>query len=301
MSVKIIEIDKYNNNRRLDNYLISIFKNIPKSKIYKIIRKGEVRINSKRAKAKTKIKTGDLIRIPPMIEDYEKLDKKIPTHYMDMLEKRIVFENKNYIIIDKPSGIAVHSGTKNPLTVIEIMRSLLNSELDLCHRIDKETSGCLVLSKNKLANRYFNKISIANKIEKKYLAILKGHLKSKIKLNDSIKSKSTGKKKSYISDAGKDSISFFKPIKRLTKSTLVEIEIFTGRTHQIRLQSSNINHPVINDNKYGDHKFNKLNLINNIKRMALHSYKLNFKDEGGILIDIKIEPDDDFMKLVESY
>ena len=180
MSVKNIEIDKHNNNRRLDNYLISIFKNIPKSKIYKIIRKGEVRINSKRAKAKTKIKTGDLIRIPPITEDDVKLDKKIPTHYMDLLEKRIVFENKNYIIIDKPSGIAVHSGTKNSITVIEIMRSLLNSELDLCHRIDKETSGCLVLSKNKLANRYFNKISIANKIEKKYLAILKGHLLSLI-------------------------------------------------------------------------------------------------------------------------
>ena len=148
MSVKNIEIDKHNNNRRLDNYLISIFKNIPKSKIYKIIRKGEVRINSKRAKAKTKIKTGDLIRIPPITEVDVKLDKKIPTHYMDLLEKRIVFENKNYIIIDKPSGIAVHSGTKNSITVIEIMRSLLNSELDLCHRIDTVSYTHLTLPTN---------------------------------------------------------------------------------------------------------------------------------------------------------
>ena len=301
MPVKILEVNDDNDGRRLDNYLMSIYKEIPKSKIYSIIRKGEVRVNSGRVKPNTKISSGDLIRIPPNLnEDRNGPKQKVNINLKTLITDNIIFEDNNFIIINKPYGIAVHGGTKNNIGIIDVVRSIYDDSIDLCHRIDKETSGCLVLSKNKKSNKWFNKLLLDKKIKKKYIAILKGHLNSNKEIKSLINKSETSNKKSFISDDGKESVSIFIPKLKLNSSCLVEIEIFTGRTHQIRVQSNHIGHPVLNDNKYGDIEFNNQISPKNIKRMALHSMLIEFYDMENKLISIKAELDDSFLNLIEG-
>ena len=300
MPVKILKVNQDNDGRRIDNYLMSIYKNIPKSKIYSIIRKGEVRVNSGRVKPNSKIQSDDLIRIPPYLtEDKKDFKQIIDKNLKNLIKNNIIFENSNYIVINKPSGIAVHGGTKNSIGIIDIIRSTHSDTIDLCHRIDKETSGCLVLSKNKKSNKWFNNLLIDKKIKKKYLAILKGHLGSNKEIKTLINKSETSNKKSFISDDGKESISIFKPKLKLNSSCLAEIEIFTGRTHQIRVQSNHIGHPVLNDDRYGDKDFNKEMSPKNIKRMALHSMLVEFNDMDNKFISVKAELDDSFLQLLE--
>lgn len=301
MPVKILKVNDDNDGRRIDNYLMSIYKEIPKSKIYSIIRKGEVRVNSGRVKPNSKISSGDLIRIPPYLnEDRNGPKHKVNTSLKTLVTKNIIFEDNNFIIINKPYGIAVHGGTKNNIGIIDVVRSIYDDSIDLCHRIDKETSGCLVLSKNKKSNKWFNKLLLDKKIKKKYIAILKGHLNSTKEIKSLINKSETSNKKSFISDDGKESLSIFVPKLKLNSSCLVEIEIFTGRTHQIRVQSNHIGHPVLNDNKYGDIEFNNQISHKNIKRMALHSMLIEFYDMENKLISIKAELDDSFLNLIEG-
>ncbi|MDC0528973.1 RluA family pseudouridine synthase [Gammaproteobacteria bacterium] len=301
MPVKILEVNDDNDGRRLDNYLMSIYKEIPKSKIYSIIRKGEVRVNSGRVKPNTKISSGDLVRIPPYLnEDRNGPKHKVNISLKTLITDNIIFEDNNFIIINKPYGIAVHGGTKNNIGIIDVVRSIYDNSIDLCHRIDKETSGCLVLSKNKKSNKWFNKLLLDKKIKKKYIAILKGHLNSNKEIKSLINKSETSNKKSFISDDGKESVSIFIPKLKLNSSCLVEIEIFTGRTHQIRVQSNHIGHPVLNDNKYGDIEFNNQIAPKNIKRMALHSMLIEFYDMENKLISIKAELDDSFLNLIEG-
>ena len=177
---------------------------------------------------------------------------------------------------------------------------LYGNSIDLCHRIDKETSGCLVLSKNKKSNKWFNKLLLDKKIKKKYLAILKGHLKTKKEIKTLISKSETSSTKSFISEVGKESVSVFNPKQKLNSSCLVEIEIFTGRTHQIRVQSSHIGHPVLNDDKYGDKDFNKEIAPKNIRRMALHSSQIEFFDADNKLISINAELDNLFLNLIDA-
>ena len=158
MSVKIVEVDVDNEGRRLDNYLISYLKDIPKSKIYKIIRKGEIRVNSSRAKPDRKIKNGDLIRIPPNLNITKTSIKSINIKQLENLKEKIIYEDKNYIVINKDAGIAVHGGSKNYIGIIDIARKIYGRNIDLCHRLDKNTSGCLVLAKNKQSAKHFNNL-----------------------------------------------------------------------------------------------------------------------------------------------
>jgi len=302
MPVKKIEVDDDNSGRRLDNFLLSVYKNVPKSKIYNIIRKGEVRINSGRVKPHRKIELGDIIRIPPYLDSESTIGRDEPQaspKLINELKNQIIYEDQNYIILNKPHGIAVHGGTKSFVGVISVMRSLYDNNIDLCHRIDKETSGCLVLSKNKKSNRHFNESIVNKNVKKKYLAIVKGHLSKTLKVNSSIEKSFDTQTKSFISETGKKANSVFRPISKLNAASLVEVEISTGRTHQIRLQGQEIGHPVVNDDKYGDREFNKKDILKKNKRMGLHSQIIEFKDQNNKTIKVKAEPDSSFKSLIE--
>ena len=146
MSVKKIVVDEDSSKRRLDNYLLTLLFDLPKSKVYSMVRKGEVRINSGRVKPSTKINVGDEIRLPPYINIPKKDEVRIPDNLKKTISQTIIYEDKNFIIINKPTGIAVHGGTDNKFGLITIMRDMFSEKIDLCHRIDKETSGCLVFS-----------------------------------------------------------------------------------------------------------------------------------------------------------
>lgn len=176
----------------------------------------------------------------------------------------------------------------------------MDDSIDLCHRIDKETSGCLVISKNKKSNRHFNEQLVLKRVNKTYLALLKGHLKKKTKVELFIETSSKeNKQKSLISDDGKKAVSTFIPIKTLNKSSLVSVNIATGRTHQIRVQANHIGHPILNDDKYGDRAFNKSKPFNKTKRMTLHASQIEFIDQNNNLIKVKADIDESFKNIID--
>ena len=291
MSVKKLIINNDNSGRRLDNYLISTYSSVPKSKIYNIIRKGEVRVNSSRVKPNYKIKTDDIIRIPPNLNIDQPLAKTIGIDLIKKHAGNILFENDNYIVINKKSGIAVHGGTKNIIGLIDIIREKYGKNIDLCHRIDKNTTGCLVFGKNKKAVKFFNNLLIDNNVKKTYQAVLKGKLKKNKVVNKPIYKN--------ISTKSKNSISKFKIIEHLNNATLVEVQIYTGRSHQIRIHSALINHPVIFDNRYGDKDFNKSFDKNIRKKIALHSKSISFINLDSEILNIECNPPNKFNNLVK--
>ena len=291
MTVKKLVINDDNSGRRLDNYLISTYKSVPKSKIYNIIRKGEVRVNSSRVKPNYKIKTNDIIRIPPNLNINQPTIKTIEIDLINKHTKNLLFENDNYIVINKKRDIAVHGGTKNIIGLIDIFREKYGKNIDLCHRIDKNTTGCLVFGKNKKAVKSFNNLLIDNNITKTYHTILKGKLKKNITIDKPIYKN--------IPTKFKNSISKFKIIKYLSNATLVEVQIYTGRTHQIRIHSASINHPIIFDDRYGDKDFNN-SFDNNVrKKIALHSKSISFIDLDSKIISVECNPPNEFNSLVE--
>ena len=286
MSVKKIVVDEDSSKRRLDNYLLTLLFDLPKSKVYSMVRKGEVRINSGRVKPSTKINVGDEIRLPPYINIPKKDEVRIPDNLKKTISQTIIYEDKNYIIINKPTGIAVHGGTDNKFGLITIMRDMFSEKIDLCHRIDKETSGCLVFSLNKKSTKHFNYLLQSRKVTKKYKAILKGTISKDIFINN------------YIGDEPQLAISKFNIINSSKNASYVDIEITTGRTHQIRIHSNEIGHPVINDSKYGDWKFNR-SIKNFGKRMALHAHTMEFTDQLWKQIKVVAKLDKDFNDLLK--
>ena len=283
MSDKNLKISNDHVGRRIDNFLISFFRDLPKSKIYSMLRKGEIRVNSGRIKPLYKLKINDEIRIPPYLIDFKNKEPnlKIPPARIKEFIKSIIYQNDDYILVNKDSELSVHSGTKNQFGLIDIARAnfpLL--DIDLCHRIDKSTSGCVLIAKNKLFLRHFNKQLKSNKVKKKYEAILFGVLDKDIKVKSKLDtSRKEHNHKVSESNDGKEAISTFKILKKFTSFTYVEVHISTGRMHQIRVHSSNLNHPIVNDKKYGLFDLNKFIFTKtSIGRLALHASSISFKD-----------------------
>jgi 23S rRNA pseudouridine955/2504/2580 synthase len=305
MNSKNLKIDNDNSERRLDNYLFSTYKALPKSKIYSMIRKGEVRVNSKRIKPSYKLKSEDEIRIPPYLINYNDHSKqvKIPQKRIDIYKKSILFENQNYVVINKESELPVHSGSKNSFGLIDIVRVINpNLDIDLCHRIDKSTSGCIVLSKNKKFLRNFHMQLKNNSVKKTYKAILAGSFEGKIntKSNNNI-STQRYKHKVEMSYYGKKAITEFLLIKKLGNFSYTEIKILTGRKHQIRVQSANLGLPVVNDKKYGHIYLNKLiRKETGISRLALHSASISFLNRDGKIVIYEASINKDFEILLNN-
>ena len=307
MSKKNLKVDANNDQRRLDNFLTYKFPNLPKSKIYSMIRKGEIRINSKRCKAQTKISLGDEIRLPPYLES-EKRDnnfKNLPPKIEKLIKNAIIFDDDDFIVINKPEGISVHGGSGQKFSLIDGVRSIYSSnDIDLCHRLDKETSGCIVLSKNKLFLKHFNGLLRTKKITKTYLAIICGKLKKSITVTDKLIARRRNNiKTSLVHDSGKEALSIFNPIKIYKNYTLVEIEILTGKLHQIRAHAESIKHPVLGDFKYGNINLFKefYRLHPTFKRLALHSQSitfLNIDDQKHLFV---ADLSDDFQKVVKIF
>lgn len=292
MTVKKLTINHDNSERRIDNYLLSLYKNVPKSKIYNIIRKGEVRVNSKRIKPSYKLKIDDLVRIPPYLDGPLTHNKKISSYLIEKHTTKIIYEDNNYIVINKNNDIAVHAGSKNGIGLIDIFRLKFGNHIELCHRLDKQTSGCLVLAKNKKSVKYFSNLLSTNDIKKTYIAILKGKFKNKkIIENEIYKNNSLKLKKSKT---------IFKLVRQLKNTSIVNVDLHTGRTHQIRIHASQINHPVLFDKKYGDKMFDCSINLNFKKTLALHSKSISFKDQNSKIIKASASYPDEFKKLIKA-
>lgn len=262
--------------QRLDNYLLRKLKGVPKSFIYKIIRGGEVRVNKKRAKPLIKIQTGDAIRVPPVRTRDAHNVITVNVHACEWLEKHIIEENDAYLILNKPAGLAVHGGSGIHLGIIEMLQRLRPEcrSLELGHRLDKETSGCLLVAKKRSFLRVFHALLREKKVEKEYMAILSGVWQgSKIKKVDVPLLKNitqSGERMVRVNEAGKLAKTTFELVQNFQEACWVKAYPLTGRTHQIRVHALYLEHPIMGDEKYGHMQ------VKGCPRLCLHARALKF-------------------------
>jgi 23S rRNA pseudouridine955/2504/2580 synthase len=278
-SVHFIEITASNAGQRLDNFLLSLEKGVPKSRIYRALRKGEVRVNKGRKKQTYKLQLGDSVRIPPLHVTEKTTLNTVSDFLRRQLNECILLEDDDLLILNKPSGIAVHAGSGIQQGIIEALR-ITRSELpflELVHRLDRDTSGCLLLAKSRPALLNLQQQMIEHDINKRYLTLLKGGWGKEEKRIIAPLQKNTvssGERMVRVDDEGKYAETLFIPLEKFANAQLTEVVLFTGRTHQIRVHAKHIGHPLAGDDKYGHREFNKQMKKAGLKRLFLHAWKL---------------------------
>ena len=277
-----VEINEDNCDQRLDNFLISRLKGVPKSRIYRLVRKGEVRVNKGRVDIKYRLATGDVVRIPPIRVAERSEESFVPKGLQAALQQGILFEDDGFMVINKPAGFAVHGGSGVSSGIIEGLRLMRPDArfLELVHRLDKDTSGCLLIAKKRSALRKLQEFFRNSEIKKTYQALLAGQWDRKklIVTAPLLKNISKGGERIVvISKAGKAAETLFTRIKLFRNATLVEASPKTGRTHQIRVHAASLGHAIVGDDRYGIDEINKLFKNKGYKRMFLHAETLQFK------------------------
>ena len=274
---RFVTVDDFSVGQRLDNYLIKQLKGVPRSRIYRIIRKGEVRVNKGRKKADYKLKAEDLIRIPPIRTSTEK-EIKPSQGLLKTLENSVLYEDKGLLIINKIHGMAVHGGSGISVGIIEALKSQYKEPIELVHRLDRSTSGCLLLAKKRSVLKSLHEQLVSHQLEKRYTALVKDTWSKKRHTIDAPIYQNS--RYSVIDSKGKDSLSHFHPIKNFElgefNASLVEVSIETGRTHQIRVHAKFAGHPVAQDDKYGDAVFDQFMKKRGLNRLFLHAKTLTF-------------------------
>ena len=306
-NVSYVEVTAAQVNQRLDNYLLKTLKNVPKTRIYRIIRKGEVRVNKKRCKPDYKLSIGDLIRLPPVrLEQPHDLKTYFAPGLIDSIETAVLFENKHLMVIDKPAGLAVHSGSGISFGVIDIMRRIRpDTEIELVHRLDRDTSGCLLLAKHRQSLLEMQGRLQDNSLKKNYIAVVKGRWpEHKTEIAHTLKkiTLSNGERRVQVDARGK------KAMTRITHNvagegySILSIQLLTGRTHQIRVHCQAEDHEIAGDNKYGDEVFNRLMRKRGIKRLMLHASRLELpatEFNPEIVVNAKLP--ELFNRLIETH
>lgn len=280
--VQWVEITEDNCGQRLDNFLISRLKGVPKSRIYRIVRKGEVRVNKGRKEAKFRLTEGDVVRIPPIRVAQRPEQSFIPSTLKRSLEVDILYEDDTLLVLNKPPGFAVHGGSGVGAGIIEGLRQLRPEApfLELVHRLDRDTSGCLLIAKKRSVLRKLHELFRGEGIDKNYLALLSGKWARKKMLVSVPLQKNVskgGERMVVVSQTGKPSETFFRRIKRFNEVTLVEASPKTGRTHQIRVHAAWLEHPIVGDERYGIAEVNRKFKSRGFKRLFLHAEKLKFE------------------------
>ena len=277
MAVKFQTIDEAAQGQRLDNYLLKHLKGVPKSHIYRVVRKGEVRVNKGRKKADYKLKLGDVVRIPP-IRVAERVPTKVSHSLNELLQQSILFEDKGLLVINKPSGLAVHGGSGINTGAIEALREIYNQPLELVHRLDRATSGVLLIAKKRSVLRDLHEQLSAHQMEKRYTALVKNTWHKKRHTIDAPLYQNS--RAVVVDNKGKPSVSHFQPLKNFEQdgfsASLVEVLIETGRMHQIRAHAKYAGHELAGDDKYGDPQFNQQVQDRGLNRLFLHAHQLIF-------------------------
>ncbi|MBF0219838.1 MAG: 23S rRNA pseudouridine(955/2504/2580) synthase RluC [Gammaproteobacteria bacterium] len=273
-------IDAASDGQRLDNFLIKQLKGVPKSHIYRIVRKGEVRINGGRSAINQRLNSGDRVRIPPI----RLAESNTPTPssaQLQQLRRAIIFEDERFLFINKPSGMAVHGGSGISFGVIEGLRQLRPDApfLELGHRLDRDTSGVLVIAKRRSALRGFQEELTSGRCDKRYIPLLRGRWQGgerRINVPLLKYQQSSGERIVTVSPEGKNALSLFIPQQRFTNATLMEVKLITGRTHQVRVHAQHCDHPIAGDERYGDREFNRSMAELGLKRLFLHAQSIRF-------------------------
>ena len=297
--VRKVNVSEDEAGQRIDNFLARYLKGVPKSHIYRILRRGEVRVNSGRIRAQYKVCAGDTVRIPPV-----RISESKPGHVPGInLEQHVLFENPRLLVINKPSGIAVHGGSGLSYGIIEALRAERSTApyLELGHRLDRETSGCLVIAKRRSFLRAFHEQLQQGQVKKLYLALVDGQWQGGKRTVDVPLRKNQlrgGERMVSVDPEGKTAISIFRPVSVYQDTSLVEVELKTGRTHQIRVHGQHIGHPLAGDEKYGDEQFNRRMRAIGLRRMLLHAHMIEFVDPYDDVVITVSSPLDENVRAV---
>lgn len=285
---QVFSVPETSEGQRLDNFLLRHLKGVPRSLVYRLVRKGAVRVNGKRAKVEQRLVAGQDVRVPPLRGSAGEGPVRVPDGVLRLLRGAILFEDDDYLILDKPAGLAVHGGSGLAFGVIEAMRELRSGPgLELGHRLDRETSGCLVLTKTRRALMGFHQALRDGRVEKRYLALVAGRwdgpsircdLPVAVGREDGRRHMRAG---GEAEEGARSASSLFTPLEVFPAFSLMEVDIGTGRTHQIRVHAHALGHPVAGDHEYGDADANRLARSLGLRRMFLHAQALRFTDWRG--------------------
>ncbi len=299
--VQFIDIDEDMAGQRIDNFLRNQLKSIPKSVVYRILRKGEVRVNKKRVKAEYKLEAGDIVRVPPVTIDVKEDEVTAPSTKLNKvaeLEHCILYEDDHMLVLNKPSGTAVHGGSGLKFGAIEALRALRPQArfLELVHRIDRDTSGILLIAKKRSALRQLQSQFREKTVQKYYFALVMGEWKSQCKVVNAPLLKNEVNSIVRVNPNGKPSETRFKILEKFADATLVQASPITGRTHQIRVHTQYVGHPIAWDDRYGDRRFDAYTAQFGIDRLFLHAANIQFthpasgeKMEINAPLDAKLE------------
>jgi 23S rRNA pseudouridine955/2504/2580 synthase len=296
-----LTVDLSHVGQRLDNFLYQQLKGLPKSCLYRLIRKGVIRVNKKRVKPSYRLNHEDSIKIPELnltqpVTKIPKIDKSFKT----LLNNSIIFENEDLVVLNKPSGLAVHGGSHIQFGLAQFLKHLRpDCSLELAHRLDKDTSGCLLFAKNTTTLKQLHHLFKTNQVKKYYLALVIGRWPSHLKKIDIAIHKGklrSGERMVCVDEYGKSSITQFKSLRYFPKTnvTLIAALPQTGRTHQIRVHTQYAHHPIVGDQKYGDAIANGTLRKLGCKHLCLHAQKISFTLPEKKLICVEAKLPDDF-------
>ncbi len=275
------------NGQRIDNFLLRRAHGVPRSHIYRIIRTGQVRVNSGRIKPTRKLQSGDLVRIPPMHLAPARDRISVPDKLANKLAASVIVEHMDFIAINKPAGIAVHAGTGLAFGAIDAIRQQRkDSALELVHRLDRGTSGCLLIARDIGRNRQLQELFRTRKVRKHYVAIVQqqwshGDITVDAPLSKNVEH--AGERRVMVDKNGSPSVSHFSCVEQFPNASLVQIRIETGRTHQIRVHAKHVGNAIVGDLRYGDNAVNTAFRHRGLTRLYLHAVKLEFPWQGNII------------------
>ena len=305
-AVQWLEVDAEHAGQRIDNFLFTRLKGVPKSCVYRILRTGEVRRNGGRVKAQDRLEAGDRVRLPP-VRVAERDAPSLPLNALRArIEPRILFEDDDLLVLNKPSGMAVHGGSGLSYGVIEALRELRPHAraLELVHRLDRDTSGCLLIAKKRGALRALHEQFRDDDVNKVYLALLAGQwAQSRWRVDAPLKKNvlQSGERMVRVAHDGKAAVTEFRRLTRHAEATLVEARPITGRTHQIRVHARHLGHPVAGDDRYGDDATNRRFRQLGLKRLFLHARETTFKHpRTGAPLRVEAPLDDDLTGFLQK-
>lgn len=291
-------VDEDYAGQRLDNYLLRELKGVPKTRIYRALRKGEVRVNKGRVKAEYRLKIGDMVRIPPIRVPAPTEIPKVPNYWAKQLEEGILYEDDGLLVLNKPSGLAVHGGSGLNFGMIECLRQLRPDDryLELVHRLDRDTSGCILVARKPAILRELHRQLREKKMDKRYLGLVRGNWPKSCRLIDAPLEKNivqSGERMVRVSQEGKRSTTNFSIEQRLSGATLIEARPITGRTHQIRVHTKHAGFPLLGDLKYSDDKGEAFAREIGLKRLFLHARSLSFSlpEKGRLELSAPLDSD----------
>jgi 23S rRNA pseudouridine955/2504/2580 synthase len=289
--VEQVVVDLGADGQRIDNFLVGRLKGLPRSRVYRMLRTGQVRVNRGRIRQDYRLREGDVVRIPPVRLGEPRPSPRLGERDLERIRRAILYEDRALLVLAKPAGLAVHGGSGISYGVIEALRALRPeaADLELAHRLDRDTSGCLLVAKRRPALRRLHELLREGGVEKTYLTLVQGDWRVprtvRVPLQKNVLR--SGERVVHVDRGGKAAETHFEPLACSALATLVRATPRTGRTHQIRVHAAEAGHPIAGDAKYGEPEFNRTLRGLGLNRLFLHAHRLRFPHpEGGGPVEV---------------